>query len=176
MIKLLDVRVGPGAAVLPPNIIKIQLDFAKKMNDGHMGPRKFWHVHMPRLKFHNPSVPMSVNRTMNPDSQATLAIFFSQNHVEDPGLATDNFRRDSGAREHIESINMKNKQASEIFTEFLEVTKAVEVGATDAELHQLKEIEEHQAKSDRDRTRSNALMEARRREQQLLAQAQQAIA
>ncbi|KAI5918759.1 50S ribosomal protein mrp49 [Camillea tinctor] len=37
--KLLDLRHGPGAAILPPEITRIHLDFALRWNDGHYGPR-----------------------------------------------------------------------------------------------------------------------------------------
>ena len=33
------IRTGPGAAILPPEVKRIHLDFAIKINDGHAGPR-----------------------------------------------------------------------------------------------------------------------------------------
>lgn len=40
--KLLSIRLGSGAYVLPKDIKKIHLRFAPKMNGGHMGPRYVW--------------------------------------------------------------------------------------------------------------------------------------
>lgn len=40
-----------------------------------MGPRKFWRENLPRLKYHNPAVPMIVNRTRDQDGPATLSIY-----------------------------------------------------------------------------------------------------
>jgi hypothetical protein len=37
--KLLSIRLGSGAFVLPKDIKKIHLRFAPKINGGHMGPR-----------------------------------------------------------------------------------------------------------------------------------------
>jgi hypothetical protein len=37
--KILWIRHGPGAAILPPNVSRIHLEFAKRLNGGHMGPR-----------------------------------------------------------------------------------------------------------------------------------------
>ncbi|PSR93652.1 hypothetical protein BD289DRAFT_480965 [Coniella lustricola] len=72
---LISVRHGPGAAILPINITKIHLEFAHKWDGGHYGSRKFWKDHLPRLKFHNPAVPMIVNRVRDQTSAATLTIY-----------------------------------------------------------------------------------------------------
>ena len=37
--KLLSIRLGSGAFVLPKDIKRIHLRFAPKINGGHMGPR-----------------------------------------------------------------------------------------------------------------------------------------
>lgn len=37
--KLLSIRLGSGAFILPKDIKKIHLRFAPNMNGGHMGPR-----------------------------------------------------------------------------------------------------------------------------------------
>lgn len=33
------VRLGPGAVILPKDIMRIHLDFAYRIDDGHRGPR-----------------------------------------------------------------------------------------------------------------------------------------
>ncbi|KAF3766339.1 hypothetical protein M406DRAFT_68691 [Cryphonectria parasitica EP155] len=72
---LMYVRNGPGAAILPPTVTKIHLEFAHKWDGGHYGPRKFWQKNLPRLKYHNPAVPMIVNRTKDQTAAATLSIY-----------------------------------------------------------------------------------------------------
>lgn len=37
--KLLAIRLGPGAVVLPKEVKRIHMRFAPKINEGHMGPR-----------------------------------------------------------------------------------------------------------------------------------------
>lgn len=71
----MNVRNGPGAAKLPPNVTKIHMEFAHKWNDGHYGSRNFWQDYLPRLKYHNPQVPMVVNRTREQHGPATLSIY-----------------------------------------------------------------------------------------------------
>ncbi|KAH9883947.1 50S ribosomal protein mrp49 [Xylariomycetidae sp. FL2044] len=75
---LLALRHGPGAAILPPEITRIHMDFALKWNDGHLGPRKFWKTCLPRLKFWNPAIPMIVNRSADQASPARMSIYFRQ--------------------------------------------------------------------------------------------------
>jgi len=78
--KLLDIRLGPGAAILQTPPARLHLTFARKINDGHMGPRKFWHTYLPRLKYHNPAVPMTVERTDDQEGPATLSVHFAGRH------------------------------------------------------------------------------------------------
>lgn len=73
----MSIRNGPGAALLPPTVTKLHLEFAHKHNDGHAGPRKFWRHHMPSLKYHNPSIPMIVNRTRDQSVTPTLTIYMT---------------------------------------------------------------------------------------------------
>lgn len=35
----MNLKCGPGAAVLPPEITRIHMDFALKINGGHMGAK-----------------------------------------------------------------------------------------------------------------------------------------
>lgn len=53
--QLLNLRMGPGAAILPPEVSQIHMDFAMRTHNGHMGakyappstkPRK---LHMSRV-------------------------------------------------------------------------------------------------------------------------------
>ncbi|CAJ2511007.1 Uu.00g066320.m01.CDS01 [Anthostomella pinea] len=79
---LLALRHGPGAAILPPEITRIHMDFALKWNDGHLGPRKFWKTCLPRLKFWNPAIPMLVNRSDQQAGPATMSIYFRQTSLD----------------------------------------------------------------------------------------------
>lgn len=68
-------RVGDGSAILPPNINGIHLEFAKT-KWASQGVRVFWREYMKSLKYHNPRVPIIVNRIEDPLGPATLSIYF----------------------------------------------------------------------------------------------------
>ncbi|MCJ1314554.1 hypothetical protein MMC25_008236 [Agyrium rufum] len=74
---LLHIRLGPGAARLPPDIKRINLAFAFKNKDGHMGARQFWRHCLPRLKYHNPGVSMTIQRSENTDTPSLMTIFYT---------------------------------------------------------------------------------------------------
>ncbi|KAF1991342.1 hypothetical protein K402DRAFT_123339 [Aulographum hederae CBS 113979] len=76
--QLLNIRFGPGAAVLPKDVQRIHLSFAQYINGGHRGPRKFWRLYYQRLKYHNPALITTVDRDGVPqDGPATLTIFYA---------------------------------------------------------------------------------------------------
>ena len=174
--QLLNLRLGPGAAVLPRDVLRIHLSFATRINGGHFGPRRFWREHLPRLKFHNPGVSMKVDRTSDQASPATMTIFFSHS----PAARTKDLGSDASSvlptSERVEVIDMKNKKDTEILGEFLKITSAVEVLATAAEIRQLEELEEHRERSQTDRQHSKQLLAARLQDQRLLDQARRAVA
>ena len=151
------------------------MDFATKINGGHFGPRKFWREYLPRLKFHNPAVSMSVNRSTDQDGPATMTIFLSEPTVQRKESSSDAHRAPV-LGERVEVIDMKNKRDSEIFGEFLNITGAVEVSASADEVQQLRDLEEQRERSRQDREESQRLMIARQQEQSLLDQARRAVA
>lgn len=44
LLQLINLRCGPGAAVLPPEVSRIHMDFALKTKGGHMGARFAQHT------------------------------------------------------------------------------------------------------------------------------------
>ena len=167
--QLLDIRLGPGAAILPKDVKRIHMDFASKINDGHFGPRKFWKIYLPRLKYHNPAVSMTVNRTTDQKGPATLTVFFTS-------PADSISPVDSSVNERTEVLDMKHKQESEILGQLMKITRAKQVKPTEAEELELRQIEEEKVKSEEDRRRMAAVTGQRRREAELLAQAKASIA
>jgi len=125
--------VGPGAAILPPDVTKIHMDFALKGNVGHVGPKKFWRECLPRLKYYNPAVSMTVNRTTENTTDPVMTIHFNKN-----GTA------------RTEQIDMRNIHSSHILSYLLDITKAKEVKPSEEDLKLGKELAEQQAKSAED--------------------------
>lgn len=111
---------GPGAVKLPSNIQAINLAFKFQNSNGHMGPRKFWRENLPQVQFHNPSIPISVQRkwaTNNEEKSsipATLTILFSDGSQK--------------------SVNVQHKHSSDILAQFIEITGATPVPLEDQPL------------------------------------------
>ncbi|KAL9595025.1 MAG: hypothetical protein Q9219_006694 [cf. Caloplaca sp. 3 TL-2023] len=178
--KLYNVRIGPGAAVLPKDITRIHLDFAFKFNDGHFGARKMWRNYLPRLKYHNPAVSMTVYRSQDQASPATLTIYYGS--PASPATAASSSTPNSSSMntfsssnhtsfERVKTIDMKHRHESDILAELMDLTKAAPVTATpeeEAELHKLADEEKHSAI---DRERNKAYNEQKRQEKALLDQA-----
>ncbi|KAK3172932.1 hypothetical protein OEA41_006258 [Lepraria neglecta] len=177
---LLDIRIGPGAAILSSDVKKIHLDFARKINDGHFGARKVWRNYLPRLKYHNPAVSMTVNRTDDQEGPATLTIHFappskstSPTASPAPASSTDPSTppSDHNPSRRVETIDMKHKQDSEILSRLLELTKATPYEASPDELVELREVDDNKMRSDRDKKAQMRLNQIRKQEEVLLAQA-----
>ncbi|KAK4228960.1 CI-B8 domain-containing protein [Podospora fimiseda] len=178
--KLLTVKHGPGAAVLPTEVARIHLEFAHKLNDGHMGPRKFWRQNLRRLKYWNPAIPMVVNRTHDQKGPATLSIYFRepgapiQQDTPMPSSSNDGDAKAPPAAdgERLVTINMKNRRSDEILKDFLTKTGAVPVKPTAQEELLMQEIEELKARGEVDRERVSKMVAHEKRERQIRAQAQ----
>jgi len=170
--KLLNIRLGPGAATLPNDVKRLHLDFAARMYDGHMGARKFWRECLPRLKYHNPAVSMTVNRTADQTSGSTMTVFFAPS--VDPNSPAEN--TESSVNERAQVIDMKYKHWTEILDKLIKVTNAVEVKPTEGEILELRQLEEERIKSEEDRTRTAAVRAQILREKELMAQAKASIA
>jgi len=148
------------------------MNFAVKGNDGHLGPRKFWKLCLPRLKFHNPAVSMTVDHTTDQKGSATMTVFFAPSaDAESPTQNTE-----SSVNERAEAIEMKHKHESEILDRLMKATQAVQVQPTEEEELELRQMEEERIKSEEDRRRMAAVTAQRLREKELMAQAKASIA
>ncbi|KAI0906670.1 CI-B8 domain-containing protein [Ustulina deusta] len=190
---LLDLRHGPGAAVLPPEITRIHLDFARKWTQGHFGPRKFWRKHLPRLKYWNPVVPMLVNRFDDQEAPATMSIYYRKTFASrDPASTIEAVRNMlplaqqpcSGIRdehpapepaedERVLKIDMSNIHSDNILKTFLEKTGATPVQPTPDEEALMRQIQERRERGAVDRTIVKKYIDDKRHEEQMLAVARQ---
>ncbi|KAI1740564.1 mitochondrial ribosomal protein L51 [Xylaria scruposa] len=190
---LLALRHGPGAAILPPEITRIHLDFASKWNEGHFGPRKFWKTCLPRLKFWNPAIPVLVNRSDNQAGPATMSIYFRQASASsDPASTIEAVRNmlplaqqphSSTTNEHpapppeegerVVTIDMKNVHSDAILSEFLAKTGATLVHPSPDELVEMRQVEERIERAAVDRAIVKKFIDDKRREERMLAVAKQ---
>ncbi|KZF19978.1 50S ribosomal protein-like protein Mrp49 [Xylona heveae TC161] len=177
---LLGIRLGPGAAELPPDVKRIHLDFATKFNDGHLGPRKFWRHYLPRLKYHNPAVSMTINRTHNQSGSATMTIFFADSSKDgSPPTAATSTTTSGLPSDHIpfdrtETVEMKHRHESQILSELVKLTKARKIEATAEEKEQLKQVQEDRRQSEKSSQRAAVINAQRKQKEEMLRQARAA--
>ncbi|KAL8768372.1 MAG: hypothetical protein Q9209_005406 [Squamulea sp. 1 TL-2023] len=179
--KLYSVRLGRGAAILPRDVKKIHLDFAFKLNDGHFGARKVWRNYLPRLKYHNPAVAMSVNRTQDQTGPATLTVFFAPpsdaaiNASSPTSLSSTTHSAPTPPFERTATIDMKHRHETEILSELMTLTSATPVEPSPEEEAELQELAEEVRQGGLDRARNAAYVEQKRQEKALLDQARGAV-
>ena len=152
------------------------MDFAKRYENGHFGPRIVWRQYLTRLKYHNPAVSMTVNRTNNNVEAAIMTIFFSPTGsataaAQSKGVQTN----ESQINERAETIDMTHQNEKDIWKRFMQITKAGEVKATEEEELELRQIEEERIKSEQDKAREKVVLAEARREQALLATARASV-
>lgn len=80
--QVMRLRIGPGAAILPPSVKALHLELASENKWGFQGVRAFWREHLRALKYNNPGVPMIVNRTRDVKGPATLSIYLEGDEFE----------------------------------------------------------------------------------------------
>ena len=162
---------------MPKNVKRIHLDFAPKINDGHFGARKVWRKYLPRLKYHNPAISMTVNRSHDQEGPATLTVVFasppkisSATASPPPFLSKDTFTTSSGyaPADRIATIDMKHKKESEILSRLLELTRGIPYEASSDELVELRDVDDEKRRRERHREAQAKLNEVRRREKALL--------
>ncbi|KAK4507144.1 hypothetical protein PRZ48_000878 [Zasmidium cellare] len=174
--KLLAIRLGPGAVVLPKEVKRIHLRFAPKINGGHMGSRKFWRHELVRLKYHNPAVSMTVDRDIEQTDPATMSVHFAPENADQTSGSATASSAPSQQTERVETINMKNYTNSEILDALVQLTKAYPVEPTPEEQEELAKLEEQRRKSEKDSKLSQEVRARVKREKELLEQARGDVA
>ncbi|KAF2866068.1 hypothetical protein BDV95DRAFT_584825 [Massariosphaeria phaeospora] len=187
--ELLWVRVGPGAIILPKEVSKITMEFCKKLEGGHRGPRHFWHEMLPRVKYRNPSIPIHISRHSDPAGPSLLHIYTTPSSTtptptstsplsSTPPSATPNARTtltpDTSAPTH--TIPCLAFSESQILEQLIETTGAVVVQPTPQETEELAEIEDFKRRSEKDRVEVREKLMKVRREQELLKMARGEVA
>ncbi|KAL2197244.1 CI-B8 domain-containing protein [Corynascus similis CBS 632.67] len=176
---LVRLRNGPGAAMLPQDVTRIHMEFAHRINQGHMGPRVFFREALPRLKYWNPAVPMVVNRSYDQSGPATLTLYFREpgatlpSDLPQPSSSTQGLAKAPAPAEgeRALTIDMKNRRSEAILKEFMEKSGAVSVKMSPEDEAIMREVEERERIGAIDRERIRKLNEAAKREKQMIAQA-----
>ncbi|OKL61022.1 hypothetical protein UA08_03781 [Talaromyces atroroseus] len=182
--RLLNVRVGTGAANLPsissplkdlPAVTRIHLTYAKYIQGGHAGARHFWRNCLPRLKYHNPAVQMSVKQTDDQDGPAALTIFFTgqpnkKQAYHDADLEDKHAPAPSESEQTV-VLNIKEYNFEEIWNQVKDVTGAIDIVATAKDKEDLENFRKMDIKSEADRVRVAALRQAKKDQERMLQEA-----
>ncbi|KAF5622558.1 ribosomal MRP49 [Fusarium sp. NRRL 52700] len=181
---IISLRCGPGAAIFPPEVTRIHMDFATSFKNGHMGAKKFWRENLPRLKYHNPSVPMIVNRHSRNNKKPTISIYLRKPDASTPAPATRSQPSSSrnnmskatppDADEKIVAVDMTEKHSSHILEYVLAETRAVPIKPTKEEIRELQELDAMARQAEVDRARMRSLREEKKREEDMLKRARAA--
>ncbi|MCJ1226639.1 hypothetical protein MMC12_003292 [Toensbergia leucococca] len=153
------------------------MNFAVKINDGHFGARKFWHSYLGRLKYHNPAVSMTLNRTNDQSGPAILTVFFAPPAAPmaspAPPLSTSITISPSQQMpfDRTESIDMKHKHESEILSRLMSITNASPVLPTPEEEVEMLQMEDDRKTSEQDALTMAQVYQKMKREKALLLQA-----
>ncbi|KAL6891503.1 mitochondrial ribosomal protein L51 [Trichoderma longibrachiatum] len=197
--KLISIKCGPGAAVLPADVTRIHMDFAIHLKGGHMGARKFWKEYLPRLKYHNPAIPMIVNRHDQNQNPPTMTIYLRNkpsSSTAEPSSSTSSSSssaeqaiaaaQPASSRtglskaqpptpdERVVHIDMTNKHSSHILEFFMAETRAVPLQPTNEEIAEMQALETLRRNAEVDRERMRLLREEKKREEDMLKRARAA--
>ncbi|PKY07343.1 50S ribosomal protein Mrp49 [Aspergillus campestris IBT 28561] len=180
---IVNIRIGTGAAILPtptsatpdyPAITRLHLTYARKIYNGHQGARHFWRNCLPRLKYHNPGVPMSVKQTDDQEGPAALTIYFAERASKPASITaavaelTDKHAPAPGDAEKTAIVDLRNLDYREIWNKVMNVTGAKEVPASAEEEAEVKRFEQMREQSGRDRVRIAAIRQAKKDQERML--------
>ncbi|KAI9741330.1 MAG: hypothetical protein M1834_003047 [Cirrosporium novae-zelandiae] len=174
---LLALKLGPGAATFTPSVKRIHMSFAFKSSDGHLGPRKFWRLYLPRLKYYNPAIPMTISRNGNQTGPAVMEVVFKsmqegiskeKKAKEEASDAIDPGALPLEPGDRVERINMKGRNAEEILSDLLQVTKATEVEPSEEDKRDAQRLEEQRQLSEKEKKLSLELRLRKQRELEIL--------
>jgi large subunit ribosomal protein MRP49 len=143
----------------------------------------FWRHELVRLKFHNPAVPMSIDRTALQTDPALLSVHYtnpdavqSSSSATSAPAARDSTTKnttpsDAASTERVETINVTHSNNTEILEAFVRLTKAYPIEPTAEEKEELASLEEQRIRSAAASKLSAEVRARQKREKELLEQA-----
>ncbi|TVY94215.1 hypothetical protein LAWI1_G000171 [Lachnellula willkommii] len=179
--ELLRLRVGGGAAILPPEVTRLHMDFVMTYDEGHKGPRHFWRNDLRRLKFYNPAIPMTVSRTENPDDPALMTIHFTSASAAastSPPVSTTSPQTSTAPAtpsssptptERTEVFNIKSRKRYEILEQLMALTNAKKIEPTEEELNEIRELNAKREQSAKDSAFSQKVNAKNKQEKRRMA-------
>jgi large subunit ribosomal protein MRP49 len=138
---------------------------------------------LPRIKYRNPAVPISISRHNDPDGPSLLHIYTRQQPQAQPSshstsVPTPNpsttLVPDTSPPTH--TLNIRDMQESEILDALVKTIQVEEIQPTEQELVEMREIAEQKERSEKDRVEVREKLLKERREQELLRLARGEVA
>lgn len=125
----------------------------------HPSHRRFWREMLPRIKYRNPSVPISISRHNEATGPSLLHIYTR---------SLDSTSESGQEEKPSHSLEMRNLEESEILDALIAQTGALVIAPTPQELQEMQELKEFHEQSEKERVIVREHLLNERREAQLL--------
>lgn len=154
----------------------MHLTYAQKIYNGHQGARHFWRQCLPRLKYHNPSIPITVKQTGEQDGPAALTIYFSENASNAATLnaakdINDKYAPAAAQSEKTAVVDLRDLDWKRIWDKVRIMTGAKEVQASAKEEEEVKKLEQMAVQSVKDQERNAKIRQTKRDQERMLQEA-----
>ncbi|RKF84005.1 50S ribosomal protein Mrp49 [Golovinomyces cichoracearum] len=185
--QLLSIKVGPAAVSLPANITGIHLAISKKKsprsNSINRTAKKFWRKFLPQLKYHNPHIPMTVDRQVEPSCSSELTIYFNDSRgtvatLNDSKTASKQIftesisdKRATSIKTSKKVINMNAKTSEIVLDEFVQATKARATQPSEKDLQLTQWLERASENSLIEANKMKTHNEKRKRQEEMMSAA-----
>lgn len=160
-----------------PAVTRLHLTYARKIYGGHQGARHFWRNCLPRLKYHNPGVRMTVEQTQDQDGPAALTIYFAERvgstatAIAGKKQISDKHAPAPDGDEKTAVVDVKGLNYQEIWSRVQASTGAEEITASPEDEAEMKRLQEISEKAVKDRERIQAMRQAKKDQERMLAEA-----
>jgi len=149
----------------------------------------FWRHELVRLKYHNPAIPMTIDRTALQTEKALLSVHYANPDATGQSSSSPTSApaaRDSTtstttpseapSTERVETLDMTHSDNAQILEAFVRLTKAYPVEPTAEEREELAGLEEQRVRSAAASKLSAEVRARQKREKELLEQARGDVA
>ena len=143
-----------------------------------MGARHFWRNCLPRLKYHNPGVGMTVKQTDDQAGPAALTIYFAAEQAGKAAIALANERKVTDslapapeASEQSVVLDLRNYTHKQIWDRVQLMTDAKAVNPTGEDVAMQQKLDAITKRSGPDRERVKSIRQAKADQERMLAMA-----
>lgn len=145
--------------------------------------RKLWRNELIRLKYHNPAVPITIDRTAQQDDQAVLSIHFTEHDAPQTSASetsspapidsttSTSTPSDAAATTRVETIDMTGKMNDEILAALISATKATVLDTSAADQSLLLDLRAQETRNAAARALSAEVRRKAKREAEALRRA-----